>query len=721
MYASAILLWDLQYIMGNPLPKDVYGGTQLVSGPLTNTQQTPDGGQTTDTPTTHATPSPSGTAYLSSTASKWVDGEPGVGFQTVTTSMYAGNVLVVRSVTNWATGGYTREEITTFPRPDGTYGRVELRVDVFPPDKAPVNHWDNDEEYRNIIRDSLNEYLRNNGLVPKPNASNSTDTHVMQFTMNDKKVQFAITVGTSTSDTLTGDDMLFGDAGHDVLIGRTRGDVLDGGEGDDTLYGGAGDDRLIGGSGSDTATYQGAAGGVIVNLTDRKGYDGDAAGDTYDGIENVIGSEFSDKITGDEGANWIATVNGDDLAYGAGGNDLIWGQGGNDSLYGGEGQDTLDGGAGADRLDGGYGSSDWVTYAGSALGVTVSLAEGRGYTGIHGGIDANGDTYFNVENVEGSNGVDVLTGNSAANHLRGLGSDDILEGGGGADTLDGGAGFNWASYSTATTGVTANLSAPSQNTGDATGDVYINMHGLQGSLYNDVLIGNASNNALSGLAGDDILQGGAGGDHLDGGAGFNWASYANAASGVTANLKTSSQNTGDAGGDVYVDIQGLQGTSYNDKLVGRDGGTALSGLMGHDTLIGGSGIDNLDGGAGIDVLAGGAGSDVLTGGSDYDTFVFDTALNSVSNVDTIVDFNVSQDTINLDNRIFTAFASEMTGLDARAFTTGASATTSAQRLIYDKTTGELFYDADGSGAGAQVKFAELSKGLALTATNFWII
>ncbi len=133
-------------------------------------------------------------------------------------------------------------------------------------------------------------------------------------------------------------DVMTGDANANKLYGLDGDDTLNGGAGDDTLFGGIGADALIGGDGQDTASYSTATSGVALNLA-TGGTVGDAAGDTYVTIEQVIGSAYDDQITGDNSDNRIS---------GGAGNDAIDGAGGIDYLYGDTGNDTLTGGAGAD-------------------------------------------------------------------------------------------------------------------------------------------------------------------------------------------------------------------------------------------------------------------------------------------------------------------------------------------------------------------------------------
>jgi Ca2+-binding RTX toxin-like protein len=124
-------------------------------------------------------------------------------------------------------------------------------------------------------------------------------------------------------------------------------------------------------------------------------------------------------------------------------------------------------------------------------------------------------------------------------------------------------------------------------TGDGANDVII---GLDDDLYE----------RLVGGGGDDILIGGAGGDELLGGAGSDTASYETAPTGVTASLADASINTGHAAGDIYVSIDRLTGSAFDDVLIGNASINTLIGGDGNDTLIGGAGNDRIDGGTGDD-------------------------------------------------------------------------------------------------------------------------
>jgi|GEM_PF-1869155 len=139
-----------------------------------------------------------------------------------------------------------------------------------------------------------------------------------------------------SNDTLNGGD------GDDILIGLGGNDTLNGGNGNDILVGGAGNDTLNGGAGIDTASYIDATSAVTVNLGVATAQNTGGAGtDTLNSIENLIGSNFNDTLTGNNSAN---------LLFGGAGNDTLIGNGGDDILIGGLGADTMTGGTGKDTF-----------------------------------------------------------------------------------------------------------------------------------------------------------------------------------------------------------------------------------------------------------------------------------------------------------------------------------------------------------------------------------
>jgi hypothetical protein len=213
----------------------------------------------------------------------------------------------------------------------------------------------------------------------------------------------------------------------------------------------------------------------------------------------------------------------------------------------------------------------------------------------------------------------------------------------------------------------------------------VNASGLTGD--NRVIVtGGVRADQLTGGAGKDALNGGGGNDILSGGAA----------------------------------VDTLNGDEGNDTLNGGSGNDKLNGGSGNDTLNGDAGNDTLDGVGGRDTLNGGFGNDMLTGGFGPDGFRFDTALNASTNLDQIFDFSSIDDAIQLGGAIFTA-AGPVGTLAAGAFVIGSSAADAGDRIIYNSATGALSYDQDGTGAVAQVQFATLSVGLALTNSNFKIV
>ncbi|MEE1611969.1 calcium-binding protein [Microvirga sp. CF3016] len=413
-------------------------------------------------------------------------------------------------------------------------------------------------------------------------------------------------------------------------------------------------------------------------------------------VTATLGSSGNDSIAG---AGIVFGGNGHDLLAGASGADVLDGGSGSDSLNGGAGADVLSGGADTDMLNGGGGADvldggdgyDGVTFAGATSGVTVDLV-----TNQHGGYAA-GVTIVNVESVQATNFADRLVarerGNGLGTDLHADGGNDTLIGSAGQEGLFGGEGDDWFDGR----------------------DGADTIHGWTG---HDAVHGGDGNDSIYGGAGNDWLSGGDGADLLDGGADWDTVSYLGATSGVTVDL-TGNANGGAAAGDVISGVEVLQGSNFDDRLTGIDlgnnVGVQLYGEGGIDWLYGRGGGDYLSGGTGGDWLDGGGGNDILNGGAGLDYFAFSTALGG--NVDTIQDFDPYADTIALDYAVFKIPGSSVTGT---AFKLGAAATTAAHRIVYNQATGELFYDADGVGGAAQVKFAVIANHAQLNNTDFLI-
>ena len=302
------------------------------------------------------------------------------------------------------------------------------------------------------------------------------------FAQGDTYFNIEALAGTDFNDILGGDatnNTLEGRSGNDRLEGREGDDTLLGGAGDDSLEGGAGADVVDGGDGSDTADYFASTAAVNISLANNTASGGDAEGDVLTDIENIIGTDFNDTLEGDANANWLRGGRGDDT---------IIGHDGDDTLIGGRGADSLIGGAGVDIAD----------YALSNEGVTIDMIDGSAGSG-----DAQGDTFTDIEIVQGSNQGDIIRGDD---------TDNILRGRLGADVLDGRGGFDIADYTGADEAVTVDLSLGQGLAGEALGDTLVSIEMLRGTNFNDTFIGSAADETFDAGFGDDSISGGAGSD-----------------------------------------------------------------------------------------------------------------------------------------------------------------------------------------------------------------
>jgi len=301
-------------------------------------------------------------------------------------------------------------------------------------------------------------------------------------------------------------DMIEGTSEDDHLIAGDGDQSLFGREGDDMLCGGMGADLLDGGSGSDTADYSAAAEGVVVNLGNSALNTGEAAGDTFTSIENILGSSSADHLTGNGAANTLTGGNGSDVLHG---------MGGADTLMGGGGSDTLRGGAGGDVLDGG-GGTDFADYAGASIGLTVDLATPSANTG-----ESAGDSYNSIEGIIGTDFDDTLSGNANDNIIYGGNGTDRIYGQDGDDTIygEGGVGILISGNGNDTVYGGSSLDFVIAGAGDDTADGgdFIDFLFTQGG--NDTLLGGGGDDRLNAGGGSDRLIGGTGNDSLTGGTG----------------------------------------------------------------------------------------------------------------------------------------------------------------------------------------------------------
>nr|MDJ0825827.1 Ig-like domain-containing protein [Rhodobacter sp.] len=275
------------------------------------------------------------------------------------------------------------------------------------------------------------------------------------------------------------DEDIYATSGSDRINAGNGNDTILAGSGDDILIGGAGEDRMDGQEGNDTASYETATAAVGAYLDPGRfsivNDFGDAAGDDFISIENLRGSDFDDRLYGDEAANLIEGGLGDDTIRGLGGldtlkggagddeiiagiyiddddilyvsdtemdggdgNDTIQSSSGNDLMIGGEGNDTFElssfvnifdpGTPGNDTVDGGAGVDRVEFWSGP---VVVDLGAGVGqYVGTTETVKL-----IDVEDVQGSREDDLIIGSDDDNVLDGDGGNDTLVGGGGNDQL----------------------------------------------------------------------------------------------------------------------------------------------------------------------------------------------------------------------------------------------------------------------------------------------
>ncbi|MFM8749082.1 M10 family metallopeptidase C-terminal domain-containing protein, partial [Rhabdaerophilum sp.] len=371
-----------------------------------------------------------------------------------------------------------------------------------------------------------------------------------------------------------------GGSGNDTIVGNSANNTLNGGGGNDTLIGGAGADALIGGAGADaliggsdwdTANYFGSSSGITVGMTGWANT-GDAAGDTFSGVEGIFATNFSDLIGGDSATNAL---------YGNDGDDGLWGYGDVDYLYGGNGNDSLNGGPSGDLIDGGSGW-DTVSYDAASSGVVVGLSNWTNFG------EAAGDTFVSVEGIYASDFADLLGGDGNSNAIYGRGGsdslwgygstdylyggagDDQLYGGTGGDLLDGGAGLDVARYDEAWSGVVVGL-RNWVNFGEAAGDTFTSIEGVSGSQFSDQIGGDNEANTLFGRGGNDTIWAYGGNDQITGGTGEDYII-------TDAGNDTIYWRTGD-GNDFIADFTGGLGAGDVLNLAGS-GVTSFSQLQG---------------------------------------------------------------------------------------------------------------------------------------------
>ncbi|NBJ11617.1 hypothetical protein [Microvirga arsenatis] len=547
--------------------------------------------------------------------------------------------------------------------------------------------------------------------------------------------------------TLTGTAVING-TGNELankLFGNGARNELKGLGGSDTLDGGGGDDELQGGDGNDTY-YIDSTGDVVIEKENL----GAGGVDTVNSTISYTLTQDVENLTLLGSANINATGNASANV-----------------LTGNSGANVLDGLAGADRMIGGAGDDTY--FVNNTGDVVVENADE--------GLDRVVSTISHVlaQNVENltllgaalngtGNALDnTILGNDQANKLTGADGNDTLDGGLGNDTLDGGIGTDTAVYAgnRADYAITGTLSDRTITGGTSGTDALRGIEILQfadgrlvgdtwepttppdpgnpgggsggaqpgnqpapapspivssrtGTNRSEILNGSGADNIIKGMGGHDVIRGFGGNDSLYGNSGHDRLN------GHSGNDRVS----GGAGND------SVDGGAGNDRVLGDSGNDRVAGSDGDDWVHGGTGSDTVGGGAGNDTVFGGSGNDTLYGRGGLDAFVFNARLGSAStdravSFDRIVDFSVAADSLWLDNAIFRKLGAGSLAapaeLNSEFFVIGSRARERDDYLIYNKTTGVLSYDADGSGARQAVEFAQLGKNLKLTFKDFLIV
>ena len=543
------------------------------------------------------------------------------------------------------------------------------------------------------------------------------------------------------------------------MTGNSAANTLDGGAGNDTLIGGAGVDTFTVGLGTDTVTDLGNGGsdvlvvaaGAKANITMAANWVATTT-TINNGIASINANNFNVNLAAATGAmGWNVSNAGNATAVtliGSAQNNILTGGKGNDTLNGGAGNDTLDGDAGNDTLIGGAGvdtftvglGTDTVTdlgnggsdvlvvAAGAKANITMAANWVATTTTINNGIASINANNFNVNlaaatgamgwNVSNAGNATAVTliGSAQNNILTGGKGNDTLNGGAGNDTLDGGAGNDTLIGGTGNdTFIVDSVGDVVTESSTVAGEIDLVQSSvsftLGANLENLTLTGtsainatgNAANNTLTGNSAANTLDGGTGNDTLIGGAGND--TY------IVDTVTDTITETIDGGID-----------SINSSVT-----FSLASLAEIENLmLTGTRAVSATGNAKNNILTGNSISNVLTGGDGADHFVFNTTPNASSNKDTITDFTHDTDIIDLSKGIFINLGPNNGILATEMFWSGTSVTTAHDaddRILYNSTTGAIYYDRDGSAAAYQaVQIALLeNRPTIITASDFAII
>ena len=406
-------------------------------------------------------------------------------------------------------------------------------------------------------------------------------------------------------------------------------------------------------------------------------------------------------------------INGSDI-----GNDIIanfGGGNGNDTINAGGGGDYIKADAGDDVIHGGDdGGFDTLTYdktfygAGGFQGLILDTAAGTAIDPWGGhdtfdGIEYYVDSYFN----------DSMTGKNSANDGRYAFEASFGEGfrlSRGTDFLDGKGGYDWLGYFGiqdygVSRGIKVNMATGTIIDPWRGVDTIANIESVAGTRFADVFNGGTRADSFEGLDGIDSYDGKGGVDML-----ILWSNTWNGGHGGTVNLLTG-QITDDGWGNVetITAIENIRGSHTDDNFTGSSAANTFWGNEGHDVLKGGGGNDTLFGGEGDDALTGNGGADV---------FSFYSVVGNGVGVDRITDFDLAAgDLIELDGGQ-AGLSAQLTAAGFRSGAGATTATTADHRVIYNRSTGDLFVDHDGVGGDDAVRIATLSNKALLAVGDF---
>ena len=439
-----------------------------------------------------------------------------------------------------------------------------------------------------------------------------------------------------------GDDSLYGDAGNDELYGGEGNDILDGGAGDDIIDGGTG--------GSDAVSYAEESAGVTVNLATGTATDGSGGTDRLRNIDDVIGSDHDDVITGDDTDNDLYGGDGDDtITSGAGGFS-------GDVIVGGKGDDTITLGADRQTLIYHYNSTD---------GLTIDKRFIDGFDTVYNFTIGEDSLLIIDENQDGNATLRTLIATGLTLHfvpagtsytemiwrtadsqqmifnfttpITGTLADEITA----AGTVIPGTNALTITSEDAALAILTKLFTSTGHADPSAGDLFevelatidlvldeadgtenttTGYLEIDGGAGDDDITGSAGADSIDGRAGDDEIAGGAGDDEIYGGSG-NDDIYGDAGDDYLIGEAGDDDIYGGAGHDEIYGEGGdddIYGGAGDDQIEGNEGDDYIAGGAGHDEIYGNAGADEIYGGDGDDDLYGGAGADEIYGGSGAD-------------------------------------------------------------------------------------------------------